>query len=62
MKAFFREVFQSLRSTMKWLLIIGLISGAGIMVVVVTTQWEAYQHVAHQVAQRDAQDKAGGMQ
>ena len=52
MKAFFREVFQSLRSTLKWLLIVAIISGTGIVVVIFTTQWEAYQRVAHQVAQQ----------
>ena len=60
MKAFLKEVFQSMRSTLKWLLIVAIVSGAGIVVVVVVTQWEAYQHAAHQVAQ-SAKDK-GGMQ
>ena len=59
MKAFFKEVFQSLRSTLKWLLIFAIISGTGVVVVVVTTQWEAYQKVAHQVAQQAARAKGG---
>jgi membrane protein required for beta-lactamase induction len=65
MKAFFKEVFQSLRSTLKWLLIVAIISGTGIVVVVVTAQWEAYQKVAHQVAQQAAAKAAqakGGAQ
>ena len=52
LKEFLKEVFQSLRSTLKWLLIFALVSGAGIVVVVILTQWEAYQHAVHQVAAR----------
>ncbi len=59
MKAFFKELFQSLRSTLKWLLIVAIISSTGIMVVMVVTQWEAYQQVAHQVAQQAAHAKGG---
>ena len=59
MKAFIKEVFQSLRSTLKWLLIVAVISGTGIMVVLFVTQWEAYQAAAHQVAQQAAQAKGG---
>lgn len=57
MKAFFKEVFQSFRSTLKWLLIVAIISGAGILAVEIVTQVEAYQAVAHQVAQQTAQAK-----
>ncbi len=52
MKQFFKETFQSMRSALKWLLIIGMISAAGILVVEVVTQVAAYQRVAHQVAQQ----------
>ena len=65
MKAFFKEVFQSFRSTLKWILIIGIISGAGILVVEVVTQVAAYQRIAHQVAQQAAAKAAqakGGIQ
>lgn len=54
MKRFVKEVFHSLRSTLKWLLIAAIISGGGILVVEVVTQWEAYQAIAHQVAQQAA--------
>ena len=65
MKQFFKEVFQSFRSTLKWILIIGIISGAGILVVEVVTQVAAYQRIAHQVAQQAAAKAAqakGGIQ
>ena len=54
MKKFFKEVFQSMRSTLKWLLIAAIISGGGILVVGVVTQVSAYERVAHQVAQQAA--------
>lgn len=57
MKQFFKETFQSLRSTLKWLLIVALISGAGILAVEIVTQVATYQHIAHQVA-RQAEAKA----
>ena len=65
MKAFFKEVFQSLRSTLKWVLIVAIISGTGILVVEVVTQVAAYQRIAHQVAQQAAAKAAqakGGTQ
>ena len=54
MKAFFKEVFQSFRSTLKWLLIVAGISAAGILAVEIVTQVSAYQAIAHQVAQQAA--------
>ena len=60
MKQFIKEVFQSMRSTMKWLLIIGVISGVGIVVATFSSQWEAYQAAAHQVAQQQAAHAKGG--
>ena len=60
MKAFFKEVFQSLRSTLKWILILLIISTVGILMAVVPGQVAAYEHAAHQVAQQAAQAKAKG--
>lgn len=66
MKQFFKETFQSLRSTLKWLLIVAAVSAVGILVVEVVTQVSAYQAVAHQVAQQAAAKAAehakGGVQ
>ena len=65
MKAFFKETFQSLRSTLKWLLIVALISGAGILAVEIVTQVSAYERIAHQVAQQaaaKAEQAKGGAQ
>lgn len=59
MKAFFKEVFQSLRSTLKWILIILIISFIGILAAVVPGQVAAYQKVAHQVALKQAKAKGG---
>lgn len=61
MKQFAKEVFQSMRSTLKWLLIIGVISGVGIFVAEFAYQWEAYQAAAHQVAQQQAAKAKGGL-
>ena len=54
MKAFFKEVFQSMRSALKWLLIVAIISAVGILAVEVVTQVEAYRAIAHRVAQQAA--------
>ncbi len=61
MKAFIKEVFQSMRSALKWLLIAAIIGGGGILVVEIVTQVSAYERIAHQVAQKAAA-KAGGTQ
>lgn len=62
MKQFIKEVFQSLRSTLKWLLIVGIVAGVGIFVADFAYQWEVYQAAAHQVALQQAAKVKGGAQ
>ncbi|MHB8354404.1 MAG: hypothetical protein ACYDCF_08240 [Burkholderiales bacterium] len=61
MKAFLKDLFGSLKSTIKWILIFLIISFIGILAAVVPGQVAAYQAVAHQVAQQQAAKVKGGL-